>query len=66
MVEQGVGVSLLPEITLPLMRPSKVARVPLADPPEGRQFGMLWLRGTPRSRTIGSLLGFARQCMPSS
>lgn len=65
MVEQGLGVSLVPDIASPLMAPLKVARLPLPDELEPRRFGILWQRASVRIRLIRALLDQARQALLS-
>jgi len=56
MVSEGLGVSLVPDIGSPLTAGLAVARLPLPDLTERRRFGVLWKRGSPRSRLIDALL----------
>lgn len=56
MVHEGLGVSLVPDIESPLTAGLKVARIPLKDLLEPRRFGVLWRRGSSRSRLIAAFL----------
>jgi DNA-binding transcriptional LysR family regulator len=56
MVHEGLGVSLVPDIESPLTMGLNVARIPLKDLLEPRRFGILWRRGSSRSRLIAAFL----------
>lgn len=56
MVSEGLGVSLVPDIDSPLTHNLNIQRLTLPDPGEPRRFGVLWKRGSARSRLIGALL----------
>lgn len=56
MVHEGLGVSLVPDIGSPLTAGLKVAPLPLSDLLEPRRFGVLWRRGSPRSRLVSAFL----------
>lgn len=56
MVHEGLGVSLVPDIESPLTASLKVERIPLKDLVEPRRFGILWRRGSSRSRLIAALV----------
>jgi DNA-binding transcriptional LysR family regulator len=60
MVSEGLGVSLVPDIASPLTASLKLARIPLPDPVEPRRFGVLWRRGTARTRLVTAFLAQAR------
>lgn len=61
MVERGLGVSLVPDISSALMRPLRLARLPLPAEGEPRRFGVLWERASLRARLIKALLEQARK-----
>jgi len=52
MVHEGLGVSLVPDIQSPLTVGLNIARIPLGDLLEPRRFGLLWRRGSSRSRLV--------------
>ncbi len=54
MVHEGLGVSLVPDIQSPLTAGLNVARIPLSDLIEPRRFGVLWRRGSSRSRLVAA------------
>ena len=56
LVDRGLGVSLAPDASVPWWRGLKVARLPLADQPYRRRFGVIWLRASVRSRLILTLV----------
>jgi DNA-binding transcriptional LysR family regulator len=56
MVHEGLGVSLVPDIESPLTANLKVERIPLKDLVEPRRFGILWRRGSSRSRLIAAFV----------
>ena len=70
MVEQGLGVGLVPDIGQALMRQRAVSALALPPLPPGhgspassnRALGLLWLNTSPRIRWVRSLLDCARQC----
>lgn len=61
MVSEGLGVSLVPDIASPLTADLQITRIALADLAEPRRFGVLWKRGSSRSRLVDALLAQARQ-----
>ncbi len=61
MVREGLGVALVPDIASPLTASLNIARIRLPDPVEPRLLGVLWRRGTARSRLVAALLEQARQ-----
>jgi DNA-binding transcriptional LysR family regulator len=56
MVDRGLGVSLVPDADLPLPADLRLARIALPDAVEARHVGVLWLRASPRIKTIRLLL----------
>ena len=56
LVDRGLGVSLAPDASVPWWRGLRVARLPLADQPYRRRFGVIWLRASVRSRLILTLV----------
>lgn len=70
MVEQGLGVGLVPDIGQALTRQRAVSALALPPLPPGhgspassnRALGLLWLNTSPRIRWVRSLLDCARQC----
>lgn len=59
MVEQGLGVSLVPDIASPLLQGQRLARIALPQPSDTRRFGILWLRASRRLRLIQGLVDSA-------
>lgn len=68
MVEQGLGVGLVPDIGDALTRQRALCALPLPALPQGlpptpsRALGLLWLNTSPRIRWVRSLLECARLC----
>jgi DNA-binding transcriptional LysR family regulator len=60
LVERGLGVSLVPDMTSPLAGQLRVARLPLPQATEPRRFGVLWPRGTVRARLVREFVNCAR------
>ncbi len=60
MVNEGLGVSLAPDIASPLTAGLKVARIPLPDPVEPRRLGLLWRRGGARATLVAAFQAQAR------
>lgn len=56
MVHEGLGVSLVPNIESPLTAGLKICQIPLNDLLEPRRFGVLWRRGSSRSRLVSAFL----------
>jgi DNA-binding transcriptional LysR family regulator len=56
LVDQGLGVSLVPEWSKPWPEGIKVAKLPLPGEAPVRDLGVLWPRSSPRSRMIHALL----------
>jgi len=63
MVSQGLGVALVPDIDAPLLAGQRVARIALPLDTEARQFGVLWLRTSPRRTLILGLVQSANAVM---
>ncbi|ABM58780.1 LysR family transcriptional regulator [Verminephrobacter eiseniae] len=63
MVSQGLGVALVPDIDSPLLAGQRVARIALPLDTEARQFGVLWLRTSPRLTLILGLVQSANAVM---
>jgi DNA-binding transcriptional LysR family regulator len=61
LVDRGLGVSLAPDASVPWSRGLRVARLPLADQPYRRRFGIIWPRASVRTRLILALVEQARQ-----
>jgi len=61
MVERGLGVSLLPDISSPLTASLRVARIALPDEVERRRFGIIWPRSSARLQLILGLVAAARE-----
>ncbi|MGH8781740.1 LysR family transcriptional regulator [Paraburkholderia sp.] len=59
MVERGLGVSLMPDISSPLLAGLRVAKLPLPVKTEPRRFGVLWQRQSVRAKLIRDLLDTA-------
>ena len=60
MVSEGLGVSLVPEISSPLTAGLQLARIALPHPVEPRRFGVLWRRGCARARLVAAFLEQAK------
>jgi len=60
MVDQGLGVSLVPDIASPLLAGLKLAKIALPMPSATRRFGILWRRASPRLRLIQGFVQSAR------
>ncbi|OZI32348.1 LysR family transcriptional regulator [Bordetella genomosp. 10] len=52
MVDQGLGVSLVPDIDSPLLHGLRIARLPVPAPQALRRFGVLWHRSGRRSDVV--------------
>lgn len=63
LVDRGLGVSLAPDASVPWWRGLRVARLPLADQPYRRRFGIIWPRASVRARLIQVLVEQARQAV---
>jgi len=61
LVDRGLGVSLAPDSSVPWSRGLRLARLPLADQPYRRRFGIIWPRASVRSRLILALVEQARE-----
>ncbi len=61
LVDRGLGVSLAPDASVPWWRGLRVARLPLADQPYRRRFGIIWPRTSVRARLIQTLVEQARK-----
>ncbi|WP_010104005.1 LysR family transcriptional regulator [Verminephrobacter aporrectodeae] len=60
MVQEGLGVSLVPDIDSPLTNGLDIVRLPLPDASEPRRLGVIWMRGSPRARLVAAFLAQAR------
>ncbi len=60
MVNEGLGVSLAPDIASPLTAGLDVARIPLPDLVEPRRLGVLWRRGSARAKLVAAFQAQAR------
>lgn len=65
MVEQGLGVSLVPDIASPLLRPLKIARLALPGSFEPRRFGVLWHRASSRGKLLQAFVREASRSVAS-
>jgi DNA-binding transcriptional LysR family regulator len=65
LVDRGLGVSLAPDASVPWWRGMRIARIPLADQPYRRRFGIVWPRSSVRARLIRSLVEQARRVVSS-
>ena len=63
LVDRGLGVSLAPDASVPWWRGLRVARLPLADQPYRRRFGVIWPRASVRTRLILALVEQARKAV---
>ena len=63
LVDRGLGVSLCPDASLPAVRGLRVARLPLADQPWRRRFGVIWPRASVRTRLIEALVKAAKDAV---
>jgi DNA-binding transcriptional LysR family regulator len=66
LVDRGLGVSLAPDASVPWWRGLRVARLPLADLPYRRRFGIIWPRASVRTRLIVALVDQARKAVSRS
>jgi len=66
LVDRGLGVSLAPDASVPWWRGLRVARLPLADLPYRRRFGIIWPRASVRTRLILALVEQARKVVSRS
>ena len=66
LVDRGLGVSLAPDASVPWWRGLRVARLPLADQPYRRRFGVIWPRASVRMRLILALVEQARKAVSRS
>ena len=66
LVDRGLGVSLAPDASVPWWRGLRVARLPLADLPYRRRFGIIWPRASVRTRLILALVEQARKAVSRS
>ncbi|GAA4335378.1 LysR family transcriptional regulator [Pigmentiphaga soli] len=56
MVDQGLGVSLVPDIASPLIAHLRLVKIALPGAPDPRRFGLLWPRASPRAALISAFL----------
>jgi len=63
LVDRGLGVSLAPDASVPWWRGLRVSRLPLADQPYRRRFGIVWPRASVRTRLILTLVDQARKAV---
>ncbi|WP_407715481.1 LysR family transcriptional regulator [Comamonas testosteroni] len=61
MVDQGLGISLVPDIASPLTANLRLAKIQLPDAQESRRFGVLWPRSSPRAALVSAFLDKAKQ-----
>ena len=61
MVDQGLGVSLMPDIDSPLTAGLAVAKLALPDATDTRRFGILWPRTSPRAALVAAFFAEARR-----
>jgi DNA-binding transcriptional LysR family regulator len=61
LVDRGLGVSLVPDASVPWWRGARVARLALADQPYRRRFGVIYPRASVRTRLILALVQQARK-----
>jgi DNA-binding transcriptional LysR family regulator len=66
LIDRSLGVSLVPDASVPWWRGLRVARLPLADQPYRRRFGLIWPRASVRTRLILALVGQARKAVSRS
>jgi DNA-binding transcriptional LysR family regulator len=66
LVDRGLGVSLAPDASVQWWRGLRVARLPLADQPYRRRFGIVWPRASVRTRLILALVEQARKAVSRS
>ena len=63
LVERGVGVSIAPDAATAWWPTLPVARLPLPQASESRRFGVVWPRGSARTRAVEVLVKHARRVM---
>ncbi len=56
MVDEGLGVSLVPQIASPLTKHLNVSSIPIEDMREIRRFGVLWQRASARSSMVAAFV----------
>lgn len=66
LVDRGLGVSLAPDASVQWWRGLRVAKLPLADQPYRRRFGVIWPRASVRTRLILALVEQARKAVSRS
>jgi DNA-binding transcriptional LysR family regulator len=66
LVDRGLGVSLAPDASVQWWRGLRVAKLPLADQPYRRRFGVIWPRASVRTRLILALVEQARRAVSRS
>ncbi len=66
LVDRGLGISLAPDASVPWWRGLRVARLPLADQPYRRRFGIIWPRASVRTRLILAMVEQARKAVSRS
>ncbi len=63
MVGAGIGVTLIPEMAVPIeTRSAQVALSRMPDPRPKRQIGMVWRRANPLSQQLEHIAGIVREC----
>lgn len=65
LVARELGVSIAPDATTDWWPQWPVRRLPLPRPTEARRFGMVWLRASPRARSVELLAEHARRVVTS-
>lgn len=55
MVSRGLGISIIPDISSPLLEGQHLARIKLPIETEARRIGILWARASPRLRMVQRL-----------
>ncbi len=67
MVGAGIGVTLIPEMAVPVeTRSAAVAVARLGPPQPGRRIGMIWRRATPLHRQLAQLADMVRALAPGA
>lgn len=63
MVGAGIGVTLIPEMAVPVeTRSAAVSVTHFADPQPSRNIGMVWRRSSPLARQLAAISEIVRQC----
>lgn len=65
LIVHGLGVSLLPELTLPMFRHPDLVAIPLAPPGISRPIHIIWRKDKPLSIAAQAMLDLIRKKKPT-